>query len=148
VANDGEAAAAAGAPATQNRRHLFLLFRQLGLIPIADQNARRQRGVEGQQHIIVTGDCCIGKGNPPSQSAQPVEVSIAQATDFGAMGWIGTQFPQLLRGFRRKVLEFCRPIWVYCVMSSVPDDHIYPRRSALFMARSVLRELRAGGRPC
>ena len=31
---------------------------------------------------------------------------------------------------------------------SIPDDHISPRRSALFMARSVLRELRDGGRPC
>ena len=31
---------------------------------------------------------------------------------------------------------------------SIPDDHISPRRSALFMARSVLRELQDGGRPC
>ena len=31
---------------------------------------------------------------------------------------------------------------------SIPDGHISPRRSALFMARSVLRELRDGGRPC
>ena len=31
---------------------------------------------------------------------------------------------------------------------SIPDDHISPRRSALFMARSVLRELRDGGQPC
>lgn len=30
----------------------------------------------------------------------------------------------------------------------IPDDHISPRRSALFMARSVLRELRDGVRPC
>ena len=28
---------------------------------------------------------------------------------------------------------------------SVPDDHIDPRRSALFMARSVLRNIRDGG---
>jgi len=31
---------------------------------------------------------------------------------------------------------------------SIPDDHISPRRSALFMARSVLRELRDGEPPC
>jgi hypothetical protein len=31
---------------------------------------------------------------------------------------------------------------------SIPDDHISPRRSALFMARSVLRELRDGAQPC
>jgi hypothetical protein len=31
---------------------------------------------------------------------------------------------------------------------SIPDDHISPRRSALFMARSVLRDVRDGVRPC
>ena len=31
---------------------------------------------------------------------------------------------------------------------SIPDDHIDPRRSALFMARSVLREARDGDRTC
>ena len=31
---------------------------------------------------------------------------------------------------------------------SIPDDHISPRRSALFMARSVLREFRDGAPPC
>ena len=31
---------------------------------------------------------------------------------------------------------------------SIPDDHISPRRSALFMARSALRELRDGEPPC
>ena len=34
------------------------------------------------------------------------------------------------------------------VKCSIPDDHIDPRRSALFMARSILREVRDGGRPC
>ena len=29
---------------------------------------------------------------------------------------------------------------------SIPDDHISPRRSAFFMARSVLRDIRGGGR--
>ena len=31
---------------------------------------------------------------------------------------------------------------------SVPDDHIDPRRSAFFMARSVLRDIQNGVRPC
>ena len=31
---------------------------------------------------------------------------------------------------------------------SIPDDHISPRRSALFMARSVLRDIRDGERAC
>jgi len=31
---------------------------------------------------------------------------------------------------------------------SIPDDHIDPRRSALFMARSVLREAQNGDRTC
>ena len=30
----------------------------------------------------------------------------------------------------------------------IPDDHISPRRSALFMARSVLRDIRDGARTC
>ena len=31
---------------------------------------------------------------------------------------------------------------------SIPDDHIDPRRSAFFMARSVMRDIRDGVRPC
>ena len=31
---------------------------------------------------------------------------------------------------------------------SVPDDHIDPRRSAFFMARSVMRDILSGVRPC
>ena len=31
---------------------------------------------------------------------------------------------------------------------SIPDDHIDPRRSAFFMARSVLRDIRGGVRAC
>ena len=31
---------------------------------------------------------------------------------------------------------------------SIPDDHIDPRRSALFMARSILREVRDGDTTC
>ena len=30
----------------------------------------------------------------------------------------------------------------------IPDDHIDPRRTALFVARSILGELRDGGRGC
>ena len=38
--------------------------------------------------------------------------------------------------------------WRPCRNCSIPDDHIDPRRSALFMARSVLREARDGDRTC
>jgi hypothetical protein len=31
---------------------------------------------------------------------------------------------------------------------SIPDHHIDPRRSAFFMARSVLRDIRNGVQPC
>jgi hypothetical protein len=31
---------------------------------------------------------------------------------------------------------------------SIPDDHIDPRRSAFFMARSILRGIRGGVRAC
>ena len=31
---------------------------------------------------------------------------------------------------------------------SIPDDHISPRRSAFFMARSVMRDILSGVRPC
>ncbi len=31
---------------------------------------------------------------------------------------------------------------------SIPDDQIDPRRSGLFMARSILREIRDGGKTC
>lgn len=34
------------------------------------------------------------------------------------------------------------------VSCSIPDDHIAPRRSAFFMARSVLGEVRAGRATC
>ena len=34
------------------------------------------------------------------------------------------------------------------VTCSIPDDHIDPRRSAFFMARSVMRDIRDGVRPC
>ena len=34
------------------------------------------------------------------------------------------------------------------VICSIPDDHIDPRRSAFFMARSVLRDIRSEVRAC
>jgi len=45
---------------------------------------------------------------------------------------------RLLSGFHNLGRPIC----------SIPDDHISPRRSALFMARSVLRDLRDGRRSC
>jgi transposase len=50
---------------------------------------------------------------------------------------------------RDKVLAFfgqLRPCVV--AMCSIPDDHVDPRRSALFMARSILREVREGVGAC
>jgi hypothetical protein len=37
-----------------------------------------------------------------------------------------------------------------CLMAicSIPDDHIAPRRSTFSMAKSVLRDIRDGVRPC
>jgi hypothetical protein len=52
---------------------------------------------------------------------------------------------EILYGQGNWVSEAVREIDVMC---SIPDDHISPRRSALFMARSVLRELRDGEPPC
>ena len=37
---------------------------------------------------------------------------------------------------------------VETIMCSIPDDYIDPRRSALFVARSILREVREGVRAC
>ena len=34
------------------------------------------------------------------------------------------------------------------VKCSIPDDHIDPRRSAFFMAKSILRDIRSGVRAC
>ena len=36
----------------------------------------------------------------------------------------------------------------YSHSCSIPDDHIDPRRSAFFMARSILRDIRRGVRAC
>ena len=41
--------------------------------------------------------------------------------------------------------EICSEVGVRCL---IPDDHISPRRSALFMARSVLRDIRDGAQAC
>jgi len=38
--------------------------------------------------------------------------------------------------------------WDTLPTCSIPDDHIDPRRSAFFMARSVLRDIRSGVRAC
>ena len=67
--------------------------------------------------------------------------------------WLVMMVPrlQLLREF----LSEDGSIWVsiddregHYLKCSVPDDHIDPRRTALFMARSILREVRDGGRTC
>jgi hypothetical protein len=43
---------------------------------------------------------------------------------------------------RLEVMLHLTPDGLSC---SIPDDHIDPRRSALFMARSVLRDIQTGG---
>ena len=43
------------------------------------------------------------------------------------------------------VLSSSEPRLISC---SIPDDHIDPRRSAFFMARSILRDIRRGVRAC
>ena len=50
--------------------------------------------------------------------------------------------------FKLKKLHVDNPPDMWVRKCSIPDDHISPRRSALFMARSVLRELRDGEPPC
>ena len=58
-----------------------------------------------------------------------------------------TTMGHIQRGHLQAAMTNCPPddVLANC---SIPDDHISPRRSALFMARSVLRELRDGGQPC
>jgi len=52
------------------------------------------------------------------------------------------------RRFKRMFVTFDLDGQEAAVKCSIPDDHISPRRSALFMARSVLRDLRDGRRSC
>ncbi|TFL15918.1 hypothetical protein DR046_22850 [Jannaschia formosa] len=40
------------------------------------------------------------------------------------------------------------PYFIIGANCSIPADHISPRRSALFMARSILRDIRGGARLC
>ncbi len=49
---------------------------------------------------------------------------------------------QVSRKECRKLLVSDAPFWE--TMCSIPDDHIDPRRSAFFLARSVLRDIREG----
>ena len=61
-------------------------------------------------------------------------LAVAVAAIGGGYIWVAPQWFGLTNGL--------------AISCSIPDDHISPRRSALFMARSVLRELRDGGQPC
>ena len=58
---------------------------------------------------------------------------------------LGEQFDLVIDG---GTLEHVFNFPVAVANCSIPDDHISPRRSALFMARSVLRDFRDGGRQC
>jgi hypothetical protein len=46
------------------------------------------------------------------------------------------------------VLNNAKTRFQFGVTCSIPDDHIDPRRSAFFMARSVLRDIRDRVQPC
>ncbi len=48
----------------------------------------------------------------------------------------------LIRAFQAYIIF---KITFFKISCSIPDDHIDPRRSALFMARSVLRDIQTGG---
>lgn len=75
-------------------------------------------------------------------------------------GFIASRYDPVIKAFRQRLEAAGKPpklaitacarklLTILNAMCSIPDDHISPRRSALFMARSVLRELRDGGQPC
>jgi type I restriction enzyme S subunit len=54
-------------------------------------------------------------------------------------------FPTPDKSIQSKIVEEMKTFRLRC---SIPDDHIDPRRSALFMARSILREVREGVGAC
>ena len=58
----------------------------------------------------------------------------------------------LTTGYDKSSIAACYAEIVRCekptTMCPIPDDHIDPRRSAFFMARSVLRDIRSGVRAC
>ncbi len=60
----------------------------------------------------------------------------------GAVGLSEVQWEENAPSLRRELRKGRRD------MCSIPDDHISPRRFALFMARSVLRNIREGVQPC
>jgi hypothetical protein len=81
----------------------------------------------------------IGKGSDTStQSLQAV--GFLNYYDPDLIAWAGPKFTILTEAA-------CTSdnIGAAFNICSVPDDHIDPRRLALFMARSLLREIRDGG---
>ena len=76
---------------------------------------------------------------PPLETAMTTLVAVVEPDDTAptsTLAWtLSTQAGDVVLG----------PIEAPSVNCSVPDDHIDPRRSALFVARSMLREIRDGG---
>ena len=85
-----------------------------------------------------------GKGDPLFYAL--LQGHTHRVWSLAASGNLGVT-PQWRCVWCRSCLYFLRH-WVRLPSCSIPDDHISPRRSALFMARSVLREFRDGAPPC
>lgn len=92
-------------------------------------------------------------GPPTADHQSPLGMSSGDAWALCASS-LRVTFPDLVseidkieagapRCLRPKAVKHPKPF-----TCSIPDDHISPRRSALFMARSVLKELRDGVRRC
>ena len=86
----------------------------------------------------------------PALGGLPVPLirSFSLSTVKGRTAWIEPIVEGGTYRFETRSQEFGDKGKVQDGTCSIPDDHISPRRSALFMARSVLRELRDGGQPC
>jgi len=73
-------------------------------------------------------------------------LTLSQSVDIFRVGSVTGIFGERLRDSIVSLIRR-RNIFVF-LTCSIPDDHISPRRSALFMARSVLRDIRDGERAC
>jgi len=92
----------------------------------------------------------VGTGRDENDSTYGSPWSLADLLQTQALGGGGDEpaLRQRFHGFfdrQESGKSYTRHLVARC---SIPDDHIDPRRSALFMARSVLREARDGDRTC
>ena len=82
----------------------------------------------------------------PVDRAHAKSLQAAFAAGNVTCGYIDTNTDPIERNFIRERFR-SGEIRVVC-NCPIPDDHISPRRSAFFMASSVLRDIRNGVRPC